>query len=404
MNCHKISIDEALSQCKYDPYIQSELSQNLKQYYSDINCYQFYLYTSQAQNHKIIVMKSKFEIHLHSVTRNIDIIIYFVKGYPDQPPLLYIDKQPNTALNPLSSFYINITTYQINFDMFLNWGKTFDSLRELLNEVKKQFSINFPLIVCNDSYNSISIIEQSMYFIEVDLYNQNIDKDKENKQKEYKYVKTKKEAINEEENMITKTLTFQQYYSRVNTIPNESIILKAKSNRFKRKCLDLKLTDDDNNANYDITKKELINSIMNKTKDKVIIKTKHYAKTIQRIEKFMGYLNSQIHKLTPIINKENEIMEMLEIYKTESQNYKFNSNYIDKLDKNLSNIDKIIKINNKALLTNIAKVKSIEEYLSFIRKAIEYNTIILSEAIKEYRNSSIILFKLKYHKFQCEWK
>lgn len=384
MNC-KLYIDDALLECIYDPFVQSELSKDLKLNYSDSQYYKCYLYSSQAKNHKIIVIGAKLEIQSHSMICFVNLMIYLVKGYPDQPPLLFIDKPSNMTLTPQCSFYINESNYQINYDMFFNWRKYYDSLRDLLIEVKRQFSNNYPLIQMSDDIKmkkTRSIVKQ-LRLIELEFNNKN---------KEMKTNINKEKDCFEEDKAINRVMTFQEYYSRINTETNGSVIHKEKPIR-KRRSFDFRINDktDDNINNDKEIKRALIKSIIGKTEDKVIEKIRLYAKTMQQIKTFMSYLNDKINKLDIVLNQDNTILLKIDNYNTQVKNITFTHPKISS-----ENIDDIIEINNKPLLTSISKANSIEDYLSFIKFAFKRSIITLDQSIIEYRNSSLTLFKIKY--------
>ena len=68
------------------------------------------------------------------------LLIYFPRNFPELNPDIYIEGG-NFQVNPNCQFFINKDNLQINYSLIIKWSGRISQVKEILDEIKSQFSL-----------------------------------------------------------------------------------------------------------------------------------------------------------------------------------------------------------------------------------------------------------------------
>jgi len=117
------------------------------------------------KNDMIILLKLNISTQFKGKNYDIPVLIYLSKGMPYESPEVYLERQPETAVNPKNTD-IDQKTNRILTKSLINWNSYF-SLSTIIEEIQKSFSTTFPIYkVSQNQQQSINqnLIQQSMMY------------------------------------------------------------------------------------------------------------------------------------------------------------------------------------------------------------------------------------------------
>ena len=150
----KISVKEALSQCGYNNNIKNELILFLQSNYCNKKN-KLYLFERNEGVSKLFLLLLKIPSKFKKETYDISILIYFPLTFPFAEPEIYFHKYCSIKINPHCLNYIDEQTLKINYEKFCPWENSLDSFKNIINEIYKQFNINFPIFTSNNKNENI---------------------------------------------------------------------------------------------------------------------------------------------------------------------------------------------------------------------------------------------------------
>lgn len=422
----KLSIKEAISLTDYNNNIKKSLVSFLINNYTGQKN-KLYLFTRGKNLPKLFLLKLNIPVKYNKKEYDINILIYFPINFPLIQPEIFFNKNCSTKINPNCLNYINEETLKINYNTFFKWENNFQSFKNLIKELNKQFNNNFPIFTLNDEfditkYNNYDCVLREHMCKEIEFIKPN------NVNNVNKNIIINKKIIKTEGNSDVKIL-------KVNTLNispkkmNLNLKNEISPNKNKKVNSNIKINlDDISNYKRGNTIKNKINTenLNNKINNELYIKSESEnfdEKTSKDclIKLLLFELYPKIYKINISIQnsnnnlskiKSNIITELkyynskekqtqtfeksVNLFKKEIKQYNSNINSNIKNKLNFSNLDNVFKIKNKTYYSLQSKEKVLEEYILVIKKNLEKKNLELKSALKLVRNLSRQIFNIKY--------
>ena len=422
----KLSIKEAISLTDYNNNIKKSLVSFLINNYTGQKN-KLYLFTRGKNLPKLFLLKLNIPVKYNKKEYDINILIYFPINFPLIQPEIFFNKNCSTKINPNCLNYIDEETLKINYNTFFKWENNFQSFKNLIKELNKQFNNNFPIFSLNDEfditkYNNYDCVLREHMCKEIEFNKPN------NVNNVNKNIIINKKIIKTEGNSDVKIL-------KVNTLnisPKKmNLNLKNEISPYKNKKVNSNIKinlDDISNYKRGNTIKNKINTenINNKINNELYIKSESEnfdEKTSKDclIKLLLFELYPKIYKInTSIQNSNNNLSKIksniitelkyynskgkqtqtfeksINLFKKEIKQYNSNINSNIKNKLKFSNLDNVFKIKNKTYYSLQSKEKVLEEYILVIKKNLEKKNLELKSALKLVRNLSRQIFNIKY--------
>ena len=422
----KLSIKEAISLTDYNNNIKKSLVSFLINNYTGQKN-KLYLFTRGKNLPKLFLLKLNIPVKYNKKEYDINILIYFPINFPLIQPEIFFNKNCSTKINPNCLNYIDEETLKINYNTFFKWENNFQSFKNLIKELNKQFNNNFPIFTLNDEfditkYNNYDCVLREHMCKEIEFNKPN------NVNNVNKNIIINKKIIKTEGNSDVKIL-------KVNTLNispkkmNLNLKNEISPNKNKKVNSNIKINlDDISNYKRGNTIKNKINTenINNKINNELYIKSesKNFDEKTSKdclIKLLLFELYPKIYKInTSIQNSNNNLSKIksniitelkyynskekqtqtfeksVNLFKKEIKQYNSNINSNIKNKLNFSNLDNVFKIKNKTYYSLQSKEKVLEEYILVIKKNLEKKNLELKSALKLVRNLSRQIFNIKY--------
>ena len=320
----------ALDQSCYSAYNKNFIEKFLIDDYLDNKEAKVYL-----QN-KLFVIEHILPINFSGKSYKVNIFIHIPIYFPDNPPEFYLQKKPKVGLNKTYlNGQINPHTYQINIDRFGKYDPQRNNVKEIVENIIKEFNNNFPIYKDNNSAYVQEIFGKN-----------NIEK------------RTANEVI-----IVSNTFTDEQF---LNFIRNQA----------KDKVRE-KLSNFNNKFKIEQNHKELknLNGIlkMKSGNNNSDINNSPMTQEMEKLRKIKDDLN----------NIESNLQQ--EIYHL--QNEKKSA---------LEKCDEFIKIKDQKDMEYVVMKKTIEDYLVFLKKGFEKKIVSLEDMVNKTRLLSMEIFSIDY--------
>jgi hypothetical protein len=369
----KINIEEAMLKSSYPKYTKDFVKDFIINNYYNHQTAKVYL--TSVDSERIFVAEYSLPILCNGKTYKVYVLVYFPLLYPDYPPEFYISKKGNVGI---PEYYAKGKIGQTNLRIFIEYFVSFDPLRnnveEIIQALIKEFNKQFP--VFKRKMEEKDDIQKGKCIFKRDLANE--------------VILEKNMACNNNKNNFDdiKFNSNNNYEANNNiNINNNNLINKNKN-------------DFDDNSILDFMRVQ--------TKDKVREKYMNFTEQFNNINKNHNDLENIKDSLTISSNKDNTTLQLnKEIEKL--RKIRDNLKYKEKLlvqenqqlerDKGKNVFDKcneLIRVNNEKYFEYTVQIKTIKDYLIFLKKGYEKKLISLEEAIKKTRMLSRELFTIYY--------
>lgn len=426
----KLDIKKASSLTSYNDNIKRNLVSFLLSNYCEPKN-KLYLFSRGKNLPNIFLLKLIIPAKFNNKIYDINLLIYFPINFPLVQPEIYFHKYCNVKVNQKCLNYIDEESLKINYDSFFKWENNFQSFKNLIKALYKQFNINFPIFTLKDPFDESKTINydcvlRNQLCKEIEFkkstnlnINQNLNskkiilKTEGNNSPNINRINTRNSPIAKKnknnEVMINKTKT-------INKINNIKINLKGINNDKKSNFINNKNNTENIGKNNNITKKALNTKSEPDIFDENISKECLTKLLILELYPKISPLNDSIKfSKNNLINIKLNIIKELNFFKSKEKqtntieksinllkkelNNDINNNSDIKNKINFSNLDSFLKINNKNYYILQAKQKTIEEYLLVIKKNLEKKNIEFESGMKLVRKLSRQIFYIKYKCF-----
>ena len=352
-NIKTINLREAMELCNYELTIKNEFTNFIESYY-DNKTQKYYLFDQNFE--KIILLRIKISTLYNGQFFDVVLLIYFPTNFPFSPPDIFFQKFGKVRINPNCLFYIDENSLRINFSLFYEWSNKVESFKNLINELKNQFNNAFPIfnnskdLQHNDFNDGYCILDMDLCTL-IEIAKKNIIPIKN----------VNKRHVSPVQNNKKYNLNFE----------NKKIFDKEEA------------------------KKNLIILLENEIYNKIERNFEKNVKIKNKMLMLKNDLNKKIMEVDALDKKSHEIHKSITNVSNEIKNYNLvKPEHIKNI--NLSNIDSFLLINHKKYYKNIAKIKTVEEYILICKKAFERNRVDFNTAINLIRKNSREIFYLKY--------
>ena len=426
----KLDIKKASSLTSYNDNIKRNLVSFLLSNYCEPKN-KLYLFSRGKNLPNIFLLKLIIPAKFNNKIYDINLLIYFPINFPLVQPEIYFHKYCNVKVNQKCLNYIDEESLKINYDSFFKWENNFQSFKNLIKALYKQFNINFPIFTLKDPFDESKNINydcvlRNQLCKEIEFkkntnlnINPNLNskkiilKTEGNNIPNINRINTRNSPIAKKnknnEVMINKTKT-------INKINNIKINLKDINNDKKSNFINNKNNTENISKNNNIIKKALNIKPESEFFDENISKECLTKLLILELYPKISPINDSIKfSKNNLINIKLNIIKELNFFKSKEKqtntieksinllkkelNIDINNNSDIKNKMNFSNLDSFLKINNKNYYILQAKQKTIEEYLLVIKKNLEKKNIEFESGMKLVRKLSRQIFYIKYKCF-----
>ena len=426
----KLDIKEAAALTDYNINIKKNIVPFLINNYAG-NKNKLYLFCRGNNLPKLFLLKLNIPAKYNKKEYDINLLIYIPIKFPLVQPEIFFQKNCTTKINPNCLNYIDEETLEIKYNNFFKWENNFQSFKNLIKELEKKFNNNFPIFTLNGEfditkYNNYDCVLRKNLCKEIEFnkpknsinINKNIIIDK-------KIIKTEGNNNNINNNKINVSNLSPKKMNIKNEIANNKnkkinskikINLDDINNNKKDKIIKNKINTENiisNNQNKINNELLKINSesesFDEETSKYCLIKLllfELYPK-IYKINRSIQNSNNNLIKIKSNItndlniNKAKEkqiqtIEKSINLFNRTIKQYNIDANIDMKNKIDFSNLDDVLKINNKNLYILKSKEMVIEEYILIIKKNLEKKNIDLISALKLVRNLARQIFNIKY--------
>ena len=411
----KLNIKEALNLCGYNNNIKKSFILFLQSNYCNPKN-KLYLFERNKNVPKLFLLLLKIPTKYNNSSYDISILVYFPLNFPNIKPEIYFHKYCSVKINPNCLNYIDEETLKINYEKFYKWNNSFESFKNLIKEIYKQFNINFPIFTFENKNEKKredgDCILKQQCCIEVEL-RKPINKNNI-QQKTQKTVKNQnnnskinnnydssdnnkinlssKEIITPDDinNIIKKNEQIFDKMKRDNTYVNTNNI----NNKNGNNVLDSSEPYDEEKCKNNLIK--LLIYLLYPKINKINISLNN---TQINLEKIKNNIISEIKDFEEIEKQSENVEKSIDLIKSDLNNYKniFQSdNNSNEIKKDFSNLDSILNIKNKNYYILLSKEKAIEEFILILKKFYEKHNIEFETAMNLVRTYSREIFYIKY--------
>ena len=427
----KLNIRDAIKSCGYNQNIKQEFVNFLENNYSNPKN-KLYLFSRNENSQKLFILNLQIPTKFNNNSYDISLLIYFPLNFPAIPPEIYFQKLCSVKLNPKIK-YSDEETLKINYNLFFNWENSFDSFKKLINEIYRQFNINFPIFTQPNSKENLS--KEGDCVLKISLCKEiELSKPKNNIQNKKPQIQQNKNT--NKNNVVKRTKTAN--YSLNNNVHNNLNNTNNNKNNHIANQINIKSNEQGknlksnnnfngnvkNNMNNNINRKNYTNNnncSFNPIPGKINEEEEKMAKAAmvellcRELSNKIGYIFNEIdnsnNKLLNIKENINEELKELDTLEKKQNNIEKTINTVqneindsvvltpEKIDRtkiDFSDLSSILTIKNIDKYAALSKERAIEEYILVIKKSYEKKNIKLATAINEIRTNSRNIFFLKY--------
>ena len=401
----KLSIKEAIALCGYNNNIKNNFILFLQSNYSNQKN-KLYLFERNEKVAKLFLLLLKIPSKFKNNTYDISILIYFPLNFPTIPPEIYFHKYCSVKINPNCLNYIDEETLKIKYEIFFKWENSFESFKNLIKTIYKQFNINFPIFTFENQYeknnNDGDCILKEQCCKEIE-FSKPINTQNYNKRPIKGQINNNKIKINDSPDLEKIDI------NRNEKINNKAFIVKKNvannnnyNNNINSKNFKINNNYKDNNLepfDEEKAKINITNLLVSELHTKINKINRSVEKTKINLENIKSNLINEINDLDQIEKKKDKIGKSINLVKNELNNFNkaiiSNKNF-DVKKINFANLDSVLIIKNKKYYDLLAKERTIEEYIMVLRKAYEKKLIDLKTAKDLVRSYSLQIFYIKY--------
>ena len=401
----KLSIKEAIALCGYNNNIKNNFILFLQSNYSNQKN-KLYLFERNEKVAKLFLLLLKIPSKFKNNTYDISILIYFPLNFPTIPPEIYFHKYCSVKINPNCLNYIDEETLKIKYEIFFKWENSFESFKNLIKTIYKQFNINFPIFTFENQYeknnNDGDCILKEQCCKEIE-FSKPINTQNYNKRPIKGQINNNKIKINDSPDLEKIDI------NRNEKINNKAFIVKKNvannnnyNNNINSKNFKINNNYKDNNLepfDEEKAKINITNLLVSELHTKINKINRSVEKTKINLENIKSNLINEINDLDQIEKQKDKIGKSINLVKNELNNFNkaiiSNKNF-DVKKINFANLDSVLIIKNKKYYDLLAKERTIEEYIMVLRKAYEKKLIDLKTAKDLVRSYSLQIFYIKY--------
>ena len=401
----KLSIKEAIALCGYNNNIKNNFILFLQSNYSNQKN-KLYLFERNEKVAKLFLLLLKIPSKFKNNTYDISILIYFPLNFPTIPPEIYFHKYCSVKINPNCLNYIDEETLKIKYEIFFKWENSFESFKNLIKTIYKQFNINFPIFTFENQYeknnNDGDCILKEQCCKEIE-FSKPINTQNYNKRQIKGHINNNKIKINDSPDLEKIDI------NRNEKINNKAFIVKKNvannnnyNNNINSKNFKINNNYKDNNLepfDEEKAKINITNLLVSELHTKINKINRSVEKTKINLENIKSNLINEINDLDQIEKQKDKIGKSINLVKNELNNFNkaiiSNKNF-DVKKINFANLDSVLIIKNKKYYDLLAKERTIEEYIMVLRKAYEKKLIDLKTAKDLVRSYSLQIFYIKY--------
>lgn len=370
-----LDFEDALAMVSYPKYILEFIKKFLIDNYANNDMTDIFM-ISNKDGDNIFVIEYKLVIELNNRYYKIFVLVYLPILFPNYPPDIFIEKTSKIELN---KYYLNgkidPLTFQINLDNFVKFDPDINNIGEIIDSLVVNFTQEFPVYKSNDKSNPNDWKNSGKCVL---------DKTKANKVKLPNNHKSYSNSVissynfnHKEKSKFDNVKAIKLNDGKKSTPFNDETFLKFIRNQTKDIVINnyVEFNQKYNiKENFDKLKhleKEAINNLCN---DDMTQKNKQ--------------LKLQVESLKNIKIKLQDIEKKVEQDCKDCEN----NNKKNLLEK----IDNVITIPDAKNMEYLIKIKVIEEYLVYLKKAFEKKIIGFDEMLNLNRSLSREIFYLNY--------
>ena len=397
MSNQKLKLREAINLTNYHLNIRKDFVSFLESTYGSQK-HRLYLFSRSESAPKIFLLQLQIPVKFNNKSYDISLLVYFPLDFPNIEPEIYLEKVGKVKVNPNCLFYIDEDSLKINYSCFYQWNHSFESFRNLINELYDKFNMAFPVFNTNDKYEDINEVQGDCFLKknlcrEVELVNPIVERNKNNINNiqkgmnelnindNNKNIPPKKNIYgnpmeNADNNQKNNNNPQENRFSNPYQIKSEPVFDEQKSKQALIKLLQKDLYYKINNAIQPITS------------------------TYIKLEKIKDNIHLKLKDIEKVESKEDNIRQVLNnLYKE----LDFNISEPKEFERpDVSNLDTAVIVSNKDYYMKLAREKTIEEYILIVKKNYEKRNIDFNTALNLIRTNTRNIFFLKYknaHRF-----
>ena len=397
MSNQKLKIREAINLTNYHLNIRKDFVSFLESTYGSQK-HRLYLFSRSESAPKIFLLQLQIPVKFNNKSYDISLLVYFPLDFPNIEPEIYLEKVGKVKVNPNCLFYIDEDSLKINYSCFYQWNHSFESFRNLINELYDKFNMAFPVFNTNDKYEDINEVQGDCFLKknlcrEVELVNPIVERNKNNINNiqkgmnelnlndNNKNIPPKKNIYgnpmeNTDNNQKNNNNPPENRFSNPYQVKSEPVFDEQKSKQALIKLLQKDLYYKINNAIQPITS------------------------TYIKLEKIKDNIHLKLKDIEKVESKEDNIRQVLNnLYKE----LDFNISEPKEFERpDVSNLDTAVIVSNKDYYMKLAREKTIEEYILIVKKNYEKRNIDFNTALNLIRTNTRNIFFLKYknaHRF-----
>ena len=148
----KLNIKDAISMCNYPMNIRQIFVKFLENTYGSQK-HKLFLFSRNTTAPKLLLLQLQIPAKFNDQSYDISLLVYFPLNFPEIEPEIFFQKIGKVKINPNCTFYIDEDTLKINYSLFYNWEKSFESFKNLIVELYNQFNIAFPVFTLPNKNN-----------------------------------------------------------------------------------------------------------------------------------------------------------------------------------------------------------------------------------------------------------
>jgi hypothetical protein len=354
MNSTKMNILDAIAMSDYRKEDKDYITSLLYDNFLGNNKASFYFKTDT----KIVVIRLILDITFRGQVKNLPVLIYLNKFFPNNAPEIFIEKIDTIAKSPQNLYTDD--SLRIKTPKLTQWNKSV-GLAAVISEINEYFNKNFPVYKLDlNQRGKVTYAPQTVLPID-------------------------------------KIIEFNFDSPEVNNSPINNYQYKPQSDKnisYKKEPL------------VGFSPEKIKQILIQEISGKIFAKVKYEYNTIhQHTAELLGLKNELLSKketFESLTSRKEEIVNTFNVMTTHiSDQIAGIKSSIDMVkDKEIScdNVASFINITNEKAIRIIAIEASIEEYLTFLKKAFERNVLTFQDTLRQTRVISRELFLVKYYR------
>ena len=448
----KLNLRDAINMCNYPMNIRREFANFLETSYGSQK-HKLYLFSRNEKASKLLLLQLQVPANFNNQSYDISLLVYFPLNFPEIQPEIYFEKIGKVKINPNCTFYIDEDNLKINYSLFFTWEKSFQSLKNLIEELRNQFNLAFPVFNLSDKHKDLATNtgDQSDCILKKDLckevelikpipqkvqkptfnndnYNNNNNMNINNLNNEMNNMNFNNnnkpniygiKAYNNDNRNNNRNLN--NNYNNMNNYNNNNINNNNMNNNYNRNMNNFNNINmpnmnaniynnnnnnigfngmNQNNNNFSPpfdeikAKSALINLLQNNLYQKINNAIQPITSSYLKLEEIKKNIIKKINDYEKVEKKENAIRQTINSLQKEMDFTITSPKEVEKPD--LDNLESILIISNKDYYLRLAKEKAIEEYILVVKKSFEKQNIDFNTALNLIRTNTRNIFFLRY--------